>query len=661
MRGKIRFRKKRKAGASLLRICGGCLAVMLLQAAVCLPVPACTVKKNEKIFEAGAQEENVYFPETVDGTYYFETDPLTIYEPPDNASSTGSYGGSYSTFSSGSYGALSMPNMPNMPNLPDGSTMSGGVNIPQNAGAGTTQDSQFDEPEEEEEETDGVKKEPTIAEIDTFPENPCITWFVHGIKGRIEQTEVYVGADEAEVAWAGRLADGYVAPKTLILIDNSVSIGSKGNQQKIRSLLTRLIWNHLADEQFAIKTFAEESETIMDYTDNYDALRLALDKIKYKDQKTHLRNVLYQEIVDLLGDGELDYCRIIVISDGSDDSKLGITYEELTSMISADNGSCPIYTIGCLYKNSEKVLDKLFAISRLTGSPYFSLDEYKTPEDAMAIADTIRKDGNDITYFQFSLPPRLKDGSQKNVGLYVKTSREEYTLSRLMLLPRGTIQEMRQVAEERRAAQEKGETDSGENGIETTAGTETYTDTDTETETGDEVQPEEKKSLFDRVFDNKMFQVLLMPLILLGILLFVYFRGRRKDTDFHEISEPDETQVPVSEYPGAEAGVVSADMHSGERISLIDVERPQRIFHVKNGEEVVIGRTAARSDIAFPEDRLLSARHAMITMQNGRAVLDSLGHAEETSVKGNRVDSSVELFDGDIIRLGNTRLRVRYE
>lgn len=78
---------------------------------------------------------------------------------------------------------------------------------------------------------------------------------MRGIPGKVKSAEVYIGAEQVEVAEAGRLIDGEgLAPKTLILVDNSLSIGTKGNQEKIKSILTRLIWNHQYNERFALKT-----------------------------------------------------------------------------------------------------------------------------------------------------------------------------------------------------------------------------------------------------------------------------------------------------------------------------------------------------------------------------------------------------------------------
>ena len=75
----------------------------------------------------------------------------------------------------------------------------------------------------------------------------------------------------------------------------------------------------------------------------------------------------------------------------------------------------------------------------------------------------------------------------------------------------------------------------------------------------------------------------------------------------------------------------------------------------------MIGRSAARSDIAFPDDPMLAARHALIRMNQGRAFLDSLRHRESTHVQDKPVDHTTELFDGNLIHIGNIKLRFRFE
>ena len=496
--------------------------------------------------------------------------------------------------------------------------------------------------------------EPAVAEIDTFEENPCITWFVRGIPGKVKSAEVYIGAEQVEVAEAGRLIDGEgLAPKTLILVDNSLSIGTKGNQEKIKSILTRLIWNHQYDERFALKTFSDKSVTVMDYTDNYDELRLAVNGITFEDQKTSLRNVLYEEITDLINDGEEDYSRIIIVSDGTDDSRLGMTYEELMALVESDNGVCPIYTIGCFYQYSEDILDQLFALSRLTGSPYFSMDDYETAEDAAAIADGIRADGDDITYFRFSLPPELKDGSQKGVGLIVHTASGDYTIEHPMIMPRGTAKEMQELNEQIRAAKEEEEKKRQE---EEEAKKKAEEEGEEGEEEEEEVEEEAPKTALDRFLDNRYVQLLLVPCLLLLFMLYQYLRDHKKsDVPFQEVAP---AAPAAAEAP---ANAPAAQETEGGSLVLFNPETPGEVYRIPNGQELVIGRSAARSDIAFPDDPMLAARHALIRMNQGRAFLDSLGHRESTSVQDKPVDHTAELFDGDLIHIGNIKLRVRYE
>lgn len=496
--------------------------------------------------------------------------------------------------------------------------------------------------------------EPAVAEIDTFAENPCITWFVRGIPGKVKSAEVYIGAEQVEVAEAGRLIDGEgLAPKTLILVDNSLSIGTKGNQEKIKSILTRLIWNHQYDERFALKTFSDKSVTVMDYTDNYDELRLAVNGITFEDQKTSLRNVLYEEITNLINDGEEDYSRIIIVSDGTDDSRLGMTYEELMALVESDNGVCPIYTIGCFYQYSEDILDQLFALSRLTGSPYFSMDDYETAEDAAAIADGIRADGDDITYFRFSLPPELKDGSQKGVGLIVHTASGDYTIEHPMIMPRGTAKEMQELNEQIRAAKEEEEKKRQEEEEAKKKAEEVGEEGEEEEE---EVEEEVPRTALDRFLDNRYVQLLLVPCLLLLFMLYQYLRDRRKsDVPFQEVAP---AAPAAAETP--ESGPAEPQSEGGSLV-LFNPEMPGEVYRIRNGQELVIGRSAARSDIAFPDDPMLAARHALIRMNQGRAFLDSLGHRESTHVQDKPVDHTTELFDGNLIHIGNIKLRVRYE
>ncbi len=75
----------------------------------------------------------------------------------------------------------------------------------------------------------------------------------------------------------------------------------------------------------------------------------------------------------------------------------------------------------------------------------------------------------------------------------------------------------------------------------------------------------------------------------------------------------------------------------------------ERLVPLAAGENVV-GRDT-ESTVAIPS-RLVSRQHARIVVDGDRAVLHDLGSKNGTLLRGRRVDGSVELADGDEIRIG---------
>ena len=165
--------------------------------------------------------------------------------------------------------------------------------------------------------------------------------------------------------------------------------------------------------------------------------------------------------------------------------------------------------------------------------------------------------------------------------------------------------------------------------------------------------PQTPLTWYQRLLSNRLFNIMLSiaGMAILALILVRTKKSGRKHPDFHEV-EPAGDGQQTGDDSGASAG---------GRMELMDESHPGRVWYIGDGESVVIGRSASRSDIAFPEDKLLASRQMMITVENGSGVLTVLGTTETTYVQDLPISSSVELFEGDIIRAGNTRLRVRYD
>jgi len=72
---------------------------------------------------------------------------------------------------------------------------------------------------------------------------------------------------------------------------------------------------------------------------------------------------------------------------------------------------------------------------------------------------------------------------------------------------------------------------------------------------------------------------------------------------------------------------------------------------------VTIGRSGENT-IALPADEFASARHARIEpLRDGVWIVD-LGSTNGTSVNGRRIDGRERLSEGDVIRIGDTELRI---
>ena len=499
-----------------------------------------------------------------------------------------------------------------------------------------------------------------VAESRTTIENPCVTWYVKGITEKIKSSEAFITSRSIKIEESGILGDGDgPSPKTLILVDNSASVAKY--KDKIRTILTRLVWNHQPQEQFSIELFGKEHETLLDYTDNYDDVRMAIDKITYKDQSTQLRNVLYKEIVEMEENGEDNYNRIIVISDGTEDSILGMTYEELADLVSSDTYKCPIYTIGCSYAPAVGKLDKLFGLSRRTNSPYFKIDDYKDVND---IADIIRNDDKNVRYFRFTLPDDLRDGDLKTIGLHLTFEEDEIMISDSIVAPYAPIDVIRQVAEEKakKEAQEQQEHQAlldqmddlaedlqdHEEGV----GAQENSGSGGEDDLLEELDTLTLGELILYLFAHNAIWISLGLLIV--YFAYISFSGRQKVQ--RKKLEDDEEAI------AAETEILTTDINNA--IYLFEPNTPDVKYPVKVGEEKIIGRSRARCDISFPTDRAMSSRQASIRVEGGaekQAVLENLDPQGGTKVDGEVVTNDIVLRNGARIKMGATLLEVRYE
>jgi pSer/pThr/pTyr-binding forkhead associated (FHA) protein len=96
---------------------------------------------------------------------------------------------------------------------------------------------------------------------------------------------------------------------------------------------------------------------------------------------------------------------------------------------------------------------------------------------------------------------------------------------------------------------------------------------------------------------------------------------------------------------------------AGEQMRVIEGKEPGKRLSID--AELQLGRTAPEDQGRFGEDAEMSRRHARVSRApDGRLTIEDLGSANGTFVNGERLNAPRTLEAGDIIKVGNTVLRV---
>ncbi|HYE57056.1 MAG TPA: FHA domain-containing protein [Rhodothermales bacterium] len=126
-----------------------------------------------------------------------------------------------------------------------------------------------------------------------------------------------------------------------------------------------------------------------------------------------------------------------------------------------------------------------------------------------------------------------------------------------------------------------------------------------------------------------------------------------------EISSPEPSASPVA--TPSDASPLAAEPAPGVRLHLMPLRTGAAPLRVTVAGTVILGRSGEKADVAVPGDAAISARHVALEQHGQRVLLRDLDSTNGTTVNGVPVQSTVVLAEGDVIRLGQTDLRVRYD
>ncbi len=484
----------------------------------------------------------------------------------------------------------------------------------------------------------------SAAIVETSTGEEDISVYIKGVEGELAAPQAQIGTTAAQNVTAVKIKDLDVPMKTLIVIDNSLSI-TDADREKIAAFLQDFLADRLDKEQIAIATFSEQITYLTDYTNDYAMLKSAAEGITYQDQGTYLTDVLYELLsTEYVQNEENVYRRIIVVSDGVDNKAIGYTKDELYALLKENPVS--IYTIGCIKGENNEQLENMFALSRMTAADYFVLDDVENTLDITAV---MKKD-RDIVRVTITPTQESMDGSKKAVKISFPSGETVSSLSADILMPQKQMETVQ----------------------ETPAETPVTKTTPNPEPASAQTQPSGDEPVIKT--GVVLAGGIILAIVIGGVVFFLISVQKKKIVTFESadenvmmqldrnLSESDEKTEMVYEFAADDDDghtcMIWNDKASCQMV-LTDINSPAKSFQAPLNQSVVIGRKSGQCDIVLDYEKSVSGRHCRITVRDGKFYICDLQSANGTYVNDSRVLTETEIVSGNIIKLG--RLQMRFE
>lgn len=429
-----------------------------------------------------------------------------------------------------------------------------------------------------------------------------------------------IGNTACRSVQTGALSETGLPVRTVILLDNSISLGNRWGEEAV-SLLEQMIDRHAEGELFRIATFSEEVTELSGYSDDYEALKSAIGQITFENQDTYLSEMLYTCLKDAQ-DNAANYTRFLIVADGADDQEISYTQAELTDLM--NEAAVTIHTVGIRGKNNEALLETLFSYSRLTNGTYTLVEEESDPADVCGIADADYR----MRYVRLVPEEADLDGSRKEIRVSLAPEGTELRTS--VIMPLAPAREKEEPAPEAKEEVEEPEQPAPLPVIQT------------------EPVNEERRVV-------PVGLLLLIAVLIAGGVAGLILILRKRSGRIGVIQTVDSKNEP-SEHRTRLLAVEEMPQHY---LTLQDIANPARCFRAPMMTRVAIGRT--KGDLLISDDEAVSGEQCEIVKKGSLYYLKDLNSSNGTYYGGNRIYSEVPIINGGEIGFGGHKYKIELE
>lgn len=414
--------------------------------------------------------------------------------------------------------------------------------------------------------------------------------------------------------------------KTLFLIDSSKSMSAYNDE--ISEFILECIDKKQNNEYYSISVFGSghEPTAVIDFDNDRYALEKAVDDITYTFDSSYIFDNLDNAIDKLANDDEKCYERIVLFTDGCENSSVGITVEDVISQVKSTPVS--VYTV-TLLDGKKSNYEQLKTVARIARESNASDIRITENTDTKKSAGILSEDAKDITAVTIYPEKSLADGSVKAV---------EFVSGEVKI-----IADMRMPMS---AAT-----------VETTAGETEFTEA--ASDVGDTGEPADI-DVSGIIVPIAIGVAAIAAVVLIAILI----SGRKKNNSEDEEGETflissdadnDDTMLMSSRGGDTE---MFFDEDDNKSIILRDKNDSIHSFETSLSSPIIIGRSSDVSSLVIDYDKSISKKHCKIYMRGNDVYIEDLGSANKTYVNDVLVTSPEIIRTSDEIKIGRLKFSV---
>ena len=448
-------------------------------------------------------------------------------------------------------------------------------------------------------------------------------------------TEARISATPVDFIDLGTLAEGKVAQDILFLVDTSTSMTVE-DQNEILHTLEAFLSSKPDGVSYALMTFGEENNLLCDFTEDRYAFQKKMETIQFQEQGSSFYAAITKAL-DLAENRKTEgnFVQLAVFTDGVEYDETGLTQNEMFAAI--QKNPMPVHTFGCRHSDNTEQLKSLYSLSRISNGISMTLDSKQQPEQR---TQPIWDFQATVRCLNVDLPDELQDGSVKTLGLYAQ--QEEIVLYDLRMPMTEKIPEPQPLQEEL-PNNEPLQIDVPQK--------------------MEEPQPNLKQNNIVLGAIGIVFGVVVITTILL-----IHKKKKNRSVDEPHPNEKEtvtlkgDTEILLAQSSDTgKTQILAQETEGNGSLRLVSRQDPQRYYTILLDTPAILGRDSHSCSVVLDMDRSISAKHCKIYGRYTEVFVEDVGSANHTFVNGRQTDGAVQLYSGDIIRLGRSEFEVCLE